>query len=153
MCTLEIDILLRSWFVLITFSHGYQEITTTRTASQHSYQTNAGPHEIQQAVSLTPASHGQHLPHQAASTATKELDDLMASLSEFKVGLFMPGLLNLLRLFWFSSFTVLKICFLLKAVYIYYNLIHITDLTYIPDNCTFWKLSCKTWVSNQLELR
>ncbi|XP_025089653.1 leupaxin-like isoform X1 [Pomacea canaliculata] len=66
-------------------SHGYQEITTTRTASQHSYQTNAGPHEIQQAVSLTPASHGQHLPHQAASTATKELDDLMASLSEFKM--------------------------------------------------------------------
>lgn len=76
---------------------GFQEVTTT-TVTHHSYQSssnnnsNVGQvHEVP--PPLPPASHHQqhqqfvvpHQPQQAASSATKELDELMASLSEFKM--------------------------------------------------------------------
>ncbi|KAK7087682.1 hypothetical protein V1264_021699 [Littorina saxatilis] len=70
---------------------GFQEVTTSHQSSHHSYQSsNVGS---EQPPPLPPASHHQPLqiqhlqqqvPQQAASSATKELDDLMASLSEFK---------------------------------------------------------------------
>lgn len=87
---------------------GFQEVTTTHVSStHHSYQTDSsgggGGGGVDLAPPLPPASHHHNLPplshaqqgtpihslqhqvpQQAASSATKELDELMASLSEFK---------------------------------------------------------------------
>lgn len=83
---------------------GFQEVTTTHVSTtHHSYQTdNSSNAGADLAPPLPPASHHHNLPpvthgaqqgiaihqhqvpQQAASSATKELDELMASLSEFK---------------------------------------------------------------------
>ncbi|KAK7494065.1 hypothetical protein BaRGS_00014723 [Batillaria attramentaria] len=71
---------------------GFQEVSTTQV-THHSYQTSNAGGGQEVPPPLPPASHHQqhqqfhvlHPPQQAASTATKELDELMASLSEFKM--------------------------------------------------------------------
>ena len=75
-------------------------------STHHSYQSSSNDSSSDQPPPLPPASHHQALPpasvhqplqiqhhhqqvpQQAASSATKELDELMASLSEFKVRTF-----------------------------------------------------------------
>ena len=82
---------------------GYQEVTTTtHVATHNAYNTGSSNISnnigVDEAPPLPPAIHHQNLqahphshphqqqvPQQAASCATKELDELMASLSEFKV--------------------------------------------------------------------
>ena len=80
-----------------------ESATTTHVSVHHSYHSGSNDGSGEQAPPLPPASHHQALPppsnhqplqiqhhhqqvpQQAASSATKELDELMASLSEFKV--------------------------------------------------------------------
>lgn len=81
------------WFSFLTGFHsrqgyqGYQDITTSaHLTSQHSYRSGSNNINPSLPSSVHHSQQAQlHQPQQAASSATKELDELMASLSEFKV--------------------------------------------------------------------